>query len=399
MWFIKSWIFKSRYGNLPFKMRNFTESFQQECRESIKDSYKQITSKLDHIWTRIQLKDKKQLMHNFYVDLLGEKNPIKHPIFSQNEVAKFSQNKNLYKGVLLLMILFETALYSLMGNLFLNRQTMKDYAGIEYIFGLGFSIIFVVALHYAFKNLWEYIEAKNIIEIKKMDKLRLKPFYPKLFLAILLITIFIITNIATGYIRATILEPSSTSSSSFLDKIHGPLLYFSIAITFIVALVMALLEKDISEKSEKYKVYLNWKRQNKELKVYNTQIKNMLSDCYSIRETQAEKYWGVLKDLQRVFKIEVDDDKKGLLDELNNKILNKELDLKNITPEIYQQYKDISIARLELFSYGIYRDEYIINTISDLEDKVAKIEAHEKEKSPENENEIDIQNDINKSDK
>jgi ribosomal protein S20 len=400
MWFIKSWIYKSRYGKLPFKMRNFTASFQQECRESINKSFNQITSKLDHIWTRILLKKKKQLMHESFVDILGDSNPMKHPIFSENEGAKFTQNKNLYKGVLLLMIIFETALYSLMANLFLNRQTLKQYAGIEYIFGLGFALIFVMVLHFGFKNLWEFLEAKNIIEVKELDKKRLNPFYTKLFIGIALISFFVVTNISTGFIRATILEPSSTSSSSFLDKIHGPLLFFSIAITFIVALVMALLEKDISEKSEKYKVYKNWKRQNKELKIYNTQVKNMLKDCLEVRASQVEKYWGVLKDLQRVFRIEVDEDKQPLYNELNDKISKNEIDLKNLNDEIYQRYMEIAITRYELFAYGVNIDKDIIKTISNLQDKVIIIEDSEKVKSSKNNTEIEIpQNDIKETDK
>jgi hypothetical protein len=329
-------------------------------------------------------------MHENFVDILGDSNPMKHPIFSENEVAKFSQNKNLYKVVLFLMILFETALYSLMANLFLNRQTLKEYAGIEYILGLGFAVIFVVALHFAFKNLWEFLEAKNIIEVKKLDNVRIKPFYTKLFLAIILIIFFVVTNIYTGFIRATIIEPSSTSSNSFLDKIHGPLLIFSIAITFIVALVMALLEKDISEKSEKHKVYKNWKRQNKELKIYNTQVKNMLKDCLEVRSAQVEKYWGVIKDLQRVFRIEVDEDKQSLYNELNDKLSKNEIDLKNLSDEIYQRYMEIALTRFELFAYGVNIDKDIVKTISDLQEKVSIIEESEKVKSTRNNIEIEI---------
>ncbi|MEI6554599.1 MAG: hypothetical protein WCL70_03340 [Paludibacter sp.] len=380
MWFLKSWIYKGRYGELPFKMRNFTASFQQECREDINNSFGRITAKLDHIWTRWELKAHKKLMHENFVDILGEPHTMKHPIFSENEVVRFSQNKNLYKGVLVLMLLFETALYSLMANLFLNRQTLKEFAGIEYIFGLGFAAIFVTALHFAFRYLWEFLEAKNIIEVNNLDKLRLNPFYTKLVIAVIIIVFFVVTNIYTGFIRATILEPTSTSSSSFIDKIHGPLLVFSIAITFIVALVMALLEKDISEKSEKYKIYSNWKRQNKELKIYNTQVKTMLKDCYEVRAILVEKYWGIMKDLERVFKIEIDEDKQSLSDELFDKLAKNELDLKNLNDEIYQRYLDIAITRYELFVYGIDTNKYIVNTISKLQEKVAIIEESEKAK-------------------
>jgi hypothetical protein len=146
MWFIKSWIYKSRYGSLPFKMRNFTESYQEECREVIKDEFKAITAKLPHIWTRIQLKDAKQKMHDNFTDILGRSIKVKQPIFTENEIAKYEQNRWIYVGVLFLMIFFESILYSMMASLFMSKQTLKDMPGIEIVFGLAFAISFVAAL-------------------------------------------------------------------------------------------------------------------------------------------------------------------------------------------------------------------------------------------------------------
>lgn len=266
----------------------------------------------------------------------------------------------------------------MMATLFIKRQTLKDFTGIEFIFGFAFALIFVAALHFAFKKLWEFWDAKCIIEVKKLDKTRLKPFYINLVISIIILIVFVVTNIYTGFIRATILEPSSTGSSSFIDKIHGPLLVFSIAITFIVALVMALLEKEISDRSEKYKVYKNWKRQKKELKIYNTQIKEMLKSCQERKNILTEKYWGILKDLQRVFNLEVDANRLPLYDEFNEKLSRNEIDLNNIDDKIYQYYLPIAVSRHELFKYGIDTDKYISETIIDLQNKVEIIEQSEK---------------------
>ena len=114
MWFFKSWSFKSRYGQLPFKMRNFTEGYQEDCREDIKKEFSSITEKLPNILTRLELKFAKQKMHDYFVDILGHSKPVKLPLFTANEVAKFINNKRAYVGVLFLMIGVETVLYSLM---------------------------------------------------------------------------------------------------------------------------------------------------------------------------------------------------------------------------------------------------------------------------------------------
>lgn len=390
MWLIKSWIYKGRYGKLTFKMRNFTESFQEDCRESVKKEFKGITSKLPNIWTRLMLKDPKQKMHDNFVDILGRSNSIKQPIFTANEVAKFMQNRYAYVGVLLIMLLFETFLYSMLKKILIPRDTLEMYPGIEFAVGFFFALIFVVMLHFAFKFLWEYFEAKYIVTKHKLDKNELKPFYRNFIISILIISIFIIANISTGYLRATYLEPHSNSNTQNVDNTHIAFLLFSILITFGVAFVMALLEKEIAEKSEKIKVFKNWKRQQKERKEYNTQVKDMLKKCVERKDILIEEYWGILKDLQRVFEIEVDADKQHLYTELNDKISKKEIDFHNLDEKIYQHYLPVAATRHELFEYGVDSDQGISDTITDLRKKVAIIEAKEKENAtPEKSNGIE----------
>jgi len=363
-------------------MRNFTESFQEECRESIKQEFKGITAKLPNIWTRLRLKDAKDNMHGSYVDVLGRPHPVKQPIFTENEVARFRQHKGVYIFVFFLMVFFESILYSLMANLFISKTMRKEYPGIEFVFGLAFAIIFVAALHFAFKSMWTFFEAKYIIEKDNLPKVELKPFYKNLILAILILIVFIVTNVYTGFIRATIFEGSgTTATSTFMQKLHGPLLVFSVAITFIVALVMALLEKEIAEKSEKYKVFKNWKKQQKERKEYNTEVKNMLKKCNERKDILTEEYWGVMKDLQRVFDREVDDDKQELYEELNARIANGEIDLRKVDDALYQKYLHVAATRHELFEYGISSDSEITATIADLNNKVSEIEEFEKRNS------------------
>ncbi|MBK6632896.1 MAG: hypothetical protein IPG38_00015 [Chitinophagaceae bacterium] len=107
-------------------------------------------------------------------------------------------------------------------------------------------------------------------------------------------------------------------------------------------------------------------------------VKDILKKCEERKAILVEEYWGVLKDLQRVFEIEVDADKQALYDELNEKIKNTQVDLQNLDEKVYQHYLPVAITRHELFEYGVETDQGIIKTIADLKEKVAKIEAFEK---------------------
>ena len=380
MWFLKGLSLRNRFSKLPFKVRNFTLTMLQECRESIKIEFAEITSKLPAIKVRLDIKDDKSKMHESYRDILGGTHEVKQPVFTQDEVEKFTQNVSVYRILLALLVFFESILYSLMAPLFIGRQLLDDFSGIQFLFGFAFALIFVAALHLAFKNMWEFIEAKHLVDTEtRYEKAQLKQFYIKLILSIIFFIIFIVTNIYTGYLRAIILEPGTTSSSAFLDKIHGPLLVFSIAITFIVALVMAILEKEITDKSAKYKVFLNWVKQHKETKEYNTQVRNMLKICNERRSLLIEKYWGIILYSHTVFKAEYDNDKKDLYDKLQLAISEKTVDLNNFDESTYQEYLDVAGTRLQLFKYGVESDAEINKTISGINEVLSKLDNLEQQ--------------------
>ncbi|GAB3507405.1 hypothetical protein [Emticicia fontis] len=364
-------------------MRNLTESFQEECREAIKESFSAITAKLPAIWVRVKLKDAKQKMHDHYLDIFGRPAPMKQPLFTQNEIVKYQQHKLAYAGALVLMLLFETFLYSMIKKILLSKDMLAQYPGIEFAVGFFFASIFVAMLHFAFKYLWAYFEAKTIVETEQLDSLQLKHFRRNYQLAIILISIFILSNLATGYLRAIFLEPHSKNASESANLVHIAFLLFSIMITFGVAVVMAILEKEIGEKSEKIKVFNNWKRQQKERKKYNSQIKAMLKKCLDRKDLLIENYWSVIKDLQRVFETEVDQDRAALYAELEERIANGELNLQHLNEPTYQKYLAVAATRHELFEYGIQMDKGLQDTLLDLQVKVADIEAFE-QKNTEN---------------
>ncbi len=359
-------------------MDNFTQSYQSECRESIKKELVELTSKLPNIKTRLSLKAAKQKMHDYYVDILGRSVPVKQPIFTQNEVEDFKQHQRLYGIVLGAMVFFESAIYSMMANLLLSKQTLKDWEGLNMLIGLAFALIFVVALHFAFKGFFEFFEAKHLIEKEKHDKTKLKPFYTKLIFSIIIFIIFLITNFYTGYIRATWIEGGTASTSPLMAKLHFPLLVFSVMITFLVAFVMAKLEKEIAEKGVKIKVYENWVKQQNERKKYNTHLREMYKNSKEKKDVLIEQYWSVLKDLQRVFEREVDQNQEGLYADLQEKILSGEINMQDIDDKLYQQYLPVAINRFELFRYGINSDPFITEALKTLKTEVDGVDEFER---------------------
>lgn len=376
MWFITAWLYRRRYDGLPFKMRNFTESYQSECREEIKEKFKRLTREIENKWVRIKLKDAKENMHSFKTNLLGARKPVKKPIFTEDEVKRISNHTKVYPIILLLFVALETFFYSFFGSLLLSKQLRSVEA--VYVLGLALALTFAFALHFGFRWIFEYLEAKYIVEKENLDKIELKPFRSKFVLGIIFCVLFVVVNLAVGFLRADLLDPVSNSTNAELgEKIHYSWRAFAVLFTFIIALLMAALEREIASKSERWAIYINWKRQQKERKDYNTAIKNMLRSCEQEKTLLIEKYWAIIKDLQRIFRIEVDDDRTDLLNELNAKLEADANFLKDLDDQAYQHFLPVAAARRELFVYGIESDKDIRATIDDLQEKVSEIEAFE----------------------
>ena len=86
-------------------------------------------------------------------------------------------------------------------------------------------------------------------------------------------------------------------------------------------------------------------------------------------------------DSQRVFEIEVDEDKKELYQKLENEISNNTISLNNLTDNEYQKYIHVADTKLELFRYSIDSDKAIISTIQDINKVVVDIEKFENKSS------------------
>lgn len=376
MWLLNSWFFKLRYHKLPFIIDNICQTFQSDCRADIKKDFEKITARYPHTLTRLKLKDAKERMHATYTSIVGKRVTLTHPIFTANEVEKLKTNRKIYLLVLGLLLFFEAILYSSMGTLLIPRK-IQEFIGVEWLFGFAFALIFVAALHFSYKNLWTFVEAKHIIETDSFDKKELKRFYPNLALSLIILFLFIVTNIATGYIRAVIFDPSSGSSDPLMETIKGPLLIFSIIATFMVALVMALLEKDISEKSEKYKIYKNWAKQQRERKEYNTEIRRALQRCNEVMRAHIEKYWNLLKDVQRVLKREVDEEHRDLYKAFRNQLSDHTLDLSTIDAQTYRKFSPVAATSFELFRYGVESNPSLQAQLDELRESIAEIEKFE----------------------
>lgn len=370
MWFVGGWIYRWRYGKLGFKIRNFTESAQAECRESIVEGLKRITAKKGHFWTRIELKDAKSKMHEFDTDILGRTHKVEGPIFTESEIARIDKWNVIYWGAIALLVLFESFFFSYFGDIMLP-PTLRGPLQL-FVTGLVFAIVFAMALHLATGMIDAYFKAKYIIERDNLNKVELKKFSRELVFGLVILVLFLIVNPAVAIVRTSMLEPEALTGTA-----QYAWYAFGVIFPLMFACVMTAAKHELGSRSERLKVYKNWKRQHKERKKYNDSLKQMLEDGENLKALKIVKYWSLVKDLQRVFRVEVDEDRNDLLEEF------KASNISTVDDKVYDKFRDIAITDLRLFRFPIDNDPRIVEELADLSTKKEKIEAFElKAKSP-----------------
>jgi hypothetical protein len=377
MWYFTSLYKKWRYGQTSFKLKNWTETMKSSCIDDILSDFDKFSKKFVHTSVRLKIKEKKDLVTGTCRNILGIEEPVHHPVFTQNEIARISSKRILYPVVFALLLLFEGLIYSLLANLITPRSLRDALPGITIVFGLGFAVVFIMALHFAFQYYFGYLEAKEIIETKGLDKKLLARFLVKRNLAIFVFSIFIITNLATAVIRAHILEPKGNNSQDY----GTPLFIMSLGLTFIAAIAMGLIEHELFEKNEKYKVFKNWKWQNKQRKMYMTAIKDLYFNTGKIIGRYSELHWSVVLDYQRIFECRFDAEDQALYEEFQAKLAEGHIALNAIDGTVYSRFKPIQSAIEELFKYGIISDPQIKAHLAEIKSQVDEIATYENQKN------------------
>jgi len=374
MWYFTEAYKKWRYGSTNFKLKNWTETMKSSCLDDILRSFDKVSKKYIHSDVRLKIKNKKDAVTGTFRDIFGKEEKIKHPIFTQNEIARISAKRKLYPVLFFLLLVFEGMIYALLANLITPRDLREAFPHITLIFGLGFAIVFVVALHFGFQYYFSYLEAKEIVESKSLGKEKLRKYVVKRNMAYFVFFAFVVTNLATAIIRALILEPKGGGT----DDYGTPLFVMSLGLTFIAALAMGLIEHELFEKNEKYEVFKNWKRQNKERKEYMTAIKDLYFNSGKIIARFREEYWSVVIDYQRIFECRYDSIDEPLYNKFEAEIAAGTIKLNEIDDNVYSKYKLVQSASEELFKYGVEHDLKILSYLKEIKESVDEIAAYEK---------------------
>lgn len=382
MWYIRDWWFRRRHGHLDFKIENFTNAYQSECLEAVKSDIARKTSKLEYYWTRVKQKPPKLEMYKYWVDLLGHRHRVEKPFFTEQEIQKYKIYRTAYFAFMTILVLFETVFFSFFGGLMIPKELRS---GLLYlIVGFALALTFAFSLHFSLQAVFKWINARALINKymqkglpKGVSKLDLTPFTPKFVLGILGCILFVVVNVAVGFVRAYLIDPASSMPEGPLKAaIDLPWHLFAVLFPLVLAIIMAIAEFELSDIRERLRSYFSFKRQFKQLKEYENALDEMLGEVLDAQNGRdhLEKYWQVILDVQRIFGARVDESRKEMLASLERDMGSFDV-LGTLNNQVYQKYAPVASARKELFRFPISNDVYL----RDLREKLTDILAQTSE--------------------
>ena len=99
----------------------------------------------------------------------------------------------------------------------------------------------------------------------------------------------------------------------------------------------------------------------------------MLQSCNETIRLKIEKYWNLMKDIQRMAGREYDEKHTGLYNELRNRIESNQINLSEIDDQTYRYFQPVAATCLALFTYGVVSDPMMPKTLSEFSSVRLKI--------------------------
>lgn len=361
---ISNWLFRWWYvmklkqqRNSPFKMKNETDALKSNCIAEIQNETESFWYSIKRLVHKLGVKSIQNNRSRIYRDEFGIESILPNPVFSDNQIALIKSKDTSLKAVIIFFSISESFLYYLTASLFVPGGA--EYMKISVAIFLALLIMF--ALNYAFGKHFIYREAiekhgKNEISVHEMKKFR-----DMRNLGYLIIVLSFSAIIFAGISRVFFLEhiPTaglSTAKANSVQKASDMASYFTLLITIIAAIFMALIKQDQSKYSNKYKVYKSWKSAHIK---GNTYIQGLIKDANALIVTAehiTEKYWQLVVDLKRIYKMDTEYDIK--YEDLHKEFMKAQSSNSFvITESLYRKYAPIQCSNEELFKFGIYNDK------------------------------------------
>lgn len=352
------------------KMRVTSHKLKSECVSEILDNYDSFQKKFAFLKEKLIVKSKKLTMINSDRDDMGKiVTDVKG--YTQKEIENLKGVYRMYWFILILFIGAEMGLYMLTIEVIMMNAPL-----ILKIFGsLLLAFIGIFLFNMFFERHFEYVYAKSNrqkLNLSDADistkKLMAIGGYILGFIGLVLIVLAALVRIM--YIENIDTTGMTESEISFANKMNLIIALLMLFLTVAVAIGLALFKKANHDNLIEYK---NSKRLDQTLQKINklkqafVELKQNIDQSY---KDSIEKYWQLLKELKRIWGIDVDQDNNDLYKELKTEKYNGTF---VVTPRNYDKYEEIINTDKTMFEYAVCNETEIDKILKSMDEQFSSI--------------------------
>jgi len=367
-WYFKWWRTRQlkKQSQIPHKLKLNTQRLKSECVYEIKEKNKPIIDSIGMLNRKLDVKDHKMNIIKTDRDEHGIEKEKKDVLFTQTEIVKMKSLRRFYWFIVLLFIMAESGLYYLTAQVFLPGGA--EYA--KLILALFLGLVVMVVLNFSFEKHFEYREILANKEKLGISDEELKNKRDIKILGYILGFLSFAIMLAAGLVRIYFLEQMdlegySTQEAANLQLVGTWASYLTLAVTFALAIFLALLKKQQMANSYAYKRYKKWHETIGKTNDYTQEKIKAENDLKENYKPLIDKYWQLVKELERIWGIEYDEQDKDLFDEFKDLKRSGGLEINDDT---YKKYEDILYANSDLFKFGVMKDTEIDNILATLKE-------------------------------
>lgn len=364
--FLNGWKLQDHYvkklleqKDSPFKMKNEADSIKSSCLIEIQNNITPLWLSIKNIAYKLGIKNIENNSSRLFRDEFGKVTKLPNPVFSANELHSIRSKSIILVIIVISFTVAESFLYFLTASLFVPGA--PEYMKI--LVAIFLAVLLMLALNYAFHRHFFYRIVIERYHKKEITEIEIRKHRDMRNIGYFIIIICFSAILFAGFSRIFFLENVPTAGLSdakaeSVTKASKMASIFTMLITIIAAIFMAVIKQDQAIYSVKHKIYKEWKNANIKRNIYTQNLIGHANSILLLVEKHAEKYWELVIDLKRVYHMETEYDSK--YEELYKEFVELKASKNFILNEhVYRKFTVLQCSDELLFKYGIFNDETI----------------------------------------
>ena len=277
----------------------------------------------------------------------------RNPVFSEDQIAVLKSKFWLQRFVIIAFCIAESFLYTLIASLFVPGGGLY----LQIPVAIFLAVLIMLALDYAMEKHFTYRDMVAHHNGKENGGAELKKHKDLKTIGHVIIALCIAAIAFAGLSRVFFMEyiplkgltPERIKSVTNASKMAS---IFTMLVTFIAAIFMAMIKRDQSKIGIRFRVYQSWHKAHVQRNIYTQLLIKNANKIVFVVEAAIKTYWQLVNDLKRALHKNTECDAKYQAADTEFTALIAKPDFQ-LNDHLYRRFECIQCMYGEIFEFGI----------------------------------------------